>query len=108
MITWVLGSLGSEASESKSSQVSSIDMALALGARSYKFESRQYHALLKIESVLEIPLDKELTVNFLVETCTKLVELIAAAMVKYGLKGLQPPLCLQQSLFNGFSWFGLS
>ena len=35
-------------------------------------------------SVLEIPLDKELTANCLVETRTKLEELIPAAMVKYG------------------------
>ena len=36
-------------------------------------------------SVLEIPLDKEPTANPLVETCTKLEELILAVMVKYGL-----------------------
>ena len=61
-------------------------------------------------SVLEIPLDKELTANCLVETCTKLKELILAAMVKYmyGLNRVQLPLWLQQSLINGFSWYGLS
>ena len=36
-------------------------------------------------NVLEIPLDKELTANCLVETHSKLEELIPAAMVKYGL-----------------------
>ena len=59
-------------------------------------------------SVLEIPLDKELTANCLVETRTKLEELILAAMVKYGLNKVQLPLWLQQSLFNGVSWHGLS
>ena len=59
-------------------------------------------------SVLEIPLDKELTANCLVETRTKLEELIPAALVKYGLNRVQLPLWLQQSLINGFSWYGLS
>ena len=59
-------------------------------------------------SVLEIPLDKELTANCLVETRTKLEELIPAAMVEYGLFRVQLPLWLKQSLFNGFSWYGLS
>ena len=59
-------------------------------------------------SVLEIPLDKELTANYLVETHTKLEELILAVMVEYGLKRVQLPLWLQQSLINGFSWYGLS
>ena len=63
--------------------------------------------LLKV-SVLEIPLEKELTANCLVETCTKLEELIKAAIVKYGLYRVQLPLWLQQSLINGFSWYGLS
>ena len=60
-------------------------------------------------SVLEIPLDKELTANWLVETRTKLEELIpaGAAMVKYGLNRVQLPLWLQQSLINGFSWYSL-
>ena len=58
-------------------------------------------------SVLEIPLDKELTANCLVETRTKL-ELIQAAMVEYGLNRVQLPLWLKQSLINGFSWYGLS
>ena len=59
-------------------------------------------------SELGIPLDKELTANYLVETRTKLEELIKAAMVEYGLKRIQLPLWLQQSLINGFSWYGLS
>ena len=57
-------------------------------------------------SMLEIPLDKELPPNCLIETCTKLEELIPArpaAMVKYGFKRVQLPLWLQQSLINGFS-----
>ena len=59
-------------------------------------------------SVLEIPLDKELAANYLVKTHTKPEELIPAAMVKYGLNRVQLPLWLQQSLFNGFSWYDLS
>ena len=59
-------------------------------------------------SVLEIPLDKELTANCLVETRTKLKEVIPAAMVKYGLNGKQLPLWLQQYLINGFLFYGLS
>ena len=43
-------------------------------------------------SVLRIPLDKELTANCLVETRTKLKELIPAAMVKYGLNRVLAPL----------------
>ena len=42
------------------------------------------NALMKL-SVLEIPLDKELTVNCLIKTCMKLKELILAAMVLCGL-----------------------
>ena len=59
-------------------------------------------------SVLEIPLDKELTANCLVETCTKLEELIPAAMVDYGLNRVQRPLW-QQSLIKWFLmvWFTL-
>ena len=56
-------------------------------------------------SVLEIPLDKELTANCLVETRKKLEELIPAAMVKYSLNRVQLPLWLKQSLINGFSWW---
>ena len=41
--------------------------------------------------MLEIPLDKELTANFLVETRTKLEELILAAMVDYVLNRVQRP-----------------
>ena len=59
-------------------------------------------------SVLEIPLEEELPANCLVETCTKLKELIPAVIVKYGLCRAQLPLRLQQSLINGFSWYGLS
>ena len=59
-------------------------------------------------SVLEIPLDKELTANCLIETHTKLEELIPAVMVKYDLNKVQLPLWLKQSLINGFSWYGLS
>ena len=55
-----------------------------------------------------IPLDKELTANCLVETCTKLEELVPAAMVKHDLIRVQLPLWLQLSLFNGFSLYGLS
>ena len=52
-------------------------------------------------SVLEIPLDKELTVNCLVETRTKLEELmIPGAMVDYGLNRVQRPLWLHQSLIK--------
>ena len=59
-------------------------------------------------SVLEIPLDNELTANCLIETRTKLEELIPAAMFKYGLNRVELPLLLKQSLINGFSWYGLS
>ena len=58
-------------------------------------------------SELEIPLDKELTANCLVETPTKHEELIPAAIVDYGLNRVQGPLWLQQSLIYGFSWYGL-
>ena len=54
------------------------------------------------QSVLEIPLDKELTANCLVETRTKLEELIPASMVEYGLNRVQVPLWLKQSLINEF------
>ena len=50
------------------------------------------NALVKL-SVLEILLDKELTVNCLVETRTKLKELIPAAMVNYGLNRVQRSPC---------------
>ena len=58
-------------------------------------------------SVLEIPLEKELTANCLVETHTKLEGLIPAAMVKYGMNRVQLPVWLKQSLINGFSWLWL-
>ena len=43
-------------------------------------------------SMLETPLDKEPTANCLIETHTKLEELIPVAMVKYGLNRVQLPL----------------
>ena len=54
-------------------------------------------------SMLEIPWDKEVTANCLLEL---LMELIPAAMDEYGLNKVQLPLWMQQSLINGFSWFG--
>ena len=59
-------------------------------------------------SVLEIPLDKELTADCLIETLIKLEELILAAMVEYDPNRVQLPMWFQQSLINGFSWCGLS
>ena len=64
-----------------SSQVSSIDTALALGARDCEF--KPVPMLSWKLSVLEIPLDKELTANCLVESHMKLEKLIPATMVKY-------------------------
>ena len=55
----------------------------------------------------EIPLDKELTAKCLVETRTKLEELIPAAMADYGLNRVQRLLRLQQSLIKWFSWYDL-
>ena len=49
------------------------------------------NALLQL-SVLDIPLDKELTANCLVETCMKLKELIPVVMVKYSMNRVQLPL----------------
>ena len=46
--------------------------------------------------------------NCLVETHMKLEQLIPATMVEYGLNRVQFPLWFQQSLINGFSWYGLS
>ena len=59
--------------------------------------------------MLEIPLDEELTANCIVETRTKLEELIPAAMDDYGLNRIQRPLWLQQSLIKWFLmvWFTL-
>ena len=59
--------------------------------------------------MLEIPFDKELTANCLVETRTKHEELIPAAMIDYGLNRVQCPLWLQQSLIKWFLmiWFTL-
>ena len=59
--------------------------------------------LLKL-NVLEITLDKELTTNCLIETCTKFKEPIVAVLVKYRLTKVQLPLWLQ-SLINGISWY---
>ena len=59
-------------------------------------------------SVLEIPLDKELTANCLVETRTKLQELILAVMVNFGLNRVQLPLWLQQSWLMVSHEYGLS
>ena len=62
--------------------------------------------------MLEIPLNKELTdtANCLVETCSKLEELISAAMVKYGLNRVQLPLYCGCSISRLMvsSWYGLS
>ena len=57
-------------------------------------------------SVYAIPFDKEL-IDGLVETRTKLEELILAAMVDYGLNRVQRPMWLQQSLIKWFLmvWF---
>ena len=59
-------------------------------------------------SVLEIPLDKKLTANCLVETRTKLGLLITAAMVDYSHR-IQCLLWLQQSLIKWLLmvWFTL-
>ena len=81
--------------------VKSIQRWAALGARGYEFESRQYQYFR--EKCAWKSLDKELTTNCLVDTRTKLKELISAAMAKHGLKRVQFLLWLQQSLMNGFS-----
>ena len=52
--------------------------------------------------MLEIPLVMELPANCLVETRTKLMELILAVMVDYGLNWVQLPLWLKQSLIKWF------
>ena len=57
--------------------------------------------------MLEIPLDKDLTANRLLETGTKLEELIPAAMVDGRLNMVQHLLWLQQSLIKWFI-FGYS
>ena len=56
---------------------------------SYKFEISQLpnaHHICKTLSMLQIPTDKDLVAIGLVETHTKLEELIPAAMFDYGLK----------------------
>ncbi len=57
-------------------QVGSNGKALACGAKGPEIESRQCQSL----GVFEIPFDKELTANCLIETRTKLRELIHAVM----------------------------
>ena len=52
--------------------ISSINTVLAFGLRGCEFESCQYQCSREKLSVLEIPLDKELTVNCPIETHTKL------------------------------------
>ena len=84
-------------------------MRLSLSVREVSCPSpARSNALVKL-SVLEIPLDRELTANCLVETRTKLEELVPAAMVYYGLNRVQRPLRLQQSLIKWFLmvWFTL-
>ena len=51
-------------------------------------------------NVLEIPLDKGLTANWLLDICTKLEELIPAGIVKYGLNRLHL-LSLLNCFFRG-------
>ena len=58
-------------------------------------------------NVLEIPLDKEFTANCLVETRTKLEELIPVAMVNYGLIGYSASHGYSSPWLNGFPWYGL-
>ena len=72
------------------------------------FESHQYkcscetigtNALVNL-NVLEIPLEKELILNCLVETCTKLGEMILAAIVLCGLIGNHTLSGLQRTLYD--------
>ena len=89
------------------SQVSSNQYRARLGCERLRVWVPSVPMLLWKLSVIEIPLDKELTANCFLETRTKL-ELILAALVKYGLNRVQLPLWLKQSLINGFSMYGLS
>ena len=73
----------------------------ALGARGLSS-----NALVKIECACNSILDKELIANCLLETHTKLEELIPAAMVDYGLNSVQLLSWLQQFLITDFSWYG--
>ena len=59
--------------------------------------------------MLETSLDNELTANYLVDTRTKLKELIPPAMVDYGLNRVQHLLWSQQSIIKLFLmiWFSL-
>ena len=52
-----------------------------MGPRDCEFESYKNTMLSWKLSLLKIPLDKELTANYLTETCTNLEELILATMV---------------------------
>ena len=90
-----------------SKPVSSIERVLALVERGFEFESSQFQCSRENWVCLKFPWDKEFTDNCLIETRTKLEELIPAAMVKFSLNRVQLPL-LQQSLINSFSWYGLS
>ena len=59
--------------------------------------------------MFKIPLDQKFTANCLVETGTKLEELIPAVMFDYVQNRVQLPLWLQQSLIKWFLivWFTL-
>ena len=74
------------------SQVSSIDTALTLGCVRLRVGVLSILMLSWKLSVLESLLDKELTANFLVETCTKLDKLILAVMMDYCLNRVTAPL----------------
>ena len=67
------------------SQVGSIDTAPALRCERLRVRVLSVSMLSLKLNVSRIPLDKEITANCLVETRTKLEELIPAAMVKCGL-----------------------
>ena len=69
-----------------SSQVCSINTAIACGATGCESRVPSAPMLLLKSSVPEITLDKKLTANCLIETHTKLQELIPALLVKYRLK----------------------
>ena len=59
--------------------------------------------------MLKIPLDKELTAYCLVETRTKLEELIPAAMVDYGLNRVSAPVvaAVPDKMVSHGIWFTL-
>ena len=58
-------------------------------------------------SVLEIPLDKELTANCLAETYETQGADPGCDGSIWSEYRVQLPLWLKQSLINGFSWYGL-